>query len=90
METLVLADGTILENSHVILTNIGLFVYISNGFNIKQVFDLLYDASKTATITFHPLGAEEQTFTGYTVLTCVKNEGNGLITAVLEKTQVTE
>lgn len=85
METLTLNDGTILENSHIIQSDNSLFIYISNGFDIKQVFDLMYDPEKTKKIVFSSFGSLAGTYKGYKKLIAVRDEGNGLITAVLGK-----
>ena len=85
METLTLNDGTILENSHVLESNGNLFVYVNGELTIKDVFDLMYDPEKTKKIVFEISGSKAGTYRGYKKLIAVRDEGNGLVTAVLGK-----
>lgn len=78
-----LNDGTVLEDSSAILSG-DLFLYM-NGYGMQEIFDLLIDAEKTKKIIFTQVNGEKVTFTGYKRLTAVRDEGNGLITAVLKK-----
>jgi len=82
-EKLTLNDGTVLEFSSALLSG-NLFLYI-NGSDLKTVFDLLIEPDNTETITYTQNNGEDVVFSGYTKLTAVSDEGNGLITAVLKK-----
>lgn len=84
-EKLILNDGTGFLNSHALESNNNLFVYINDGESgIKDVFDSMYDPEKTAHVVYKYYGATLD-FYGFTKLKAVRDEGNGLITAVLEK-----
>lgn len=78
-----LNDGTVLEDSSAILSD-DLFLYM-NGYGMQEIFELLIDPEKTKKIIFTQVNGEKITFTGYKRLTAVRDEGNGLITAVLKK-----
>ena len=86
-EKLTLNDGTVLENSSVIEDGdtYSLYVYTRNGYTMKEVFDPLYDPEKTGKIIYTQVNGSKTVFTGYTNLTAVRNEGRGLVTAVLRK-----
>lgn len=84
MEKLILKTGTEIEKSSVIESNENLFIYVENGFNIKQVFDSFYDSEATEKIIYS-MDGEESVYEGYNKLVSVRDEGNGLITAVLRK-----
>lgn len=84
-QSLILNDGSIFVNSHVIL-NGTLFVYIKDGVSgLREVFDALIDPLKTAKITFSDYDGTKKVYRGYKKLIAVRDEGNGLITAVLSK-----
>lgn len=83
-ETLTLNDGTVLDNSNVYPDENSLYVYVENGFGLREVFELLIDEEKTQTIIRNTWGQITE-FEGYTKLTAVRDEGKGLITAVLRK-----
>ena len=80
---LTLNDGTVLENSSAILSG-DLFLYM-NGYGLQEVFDLLIDPAKAKKIVYTQVNGEEITFTGFSRLISVRDEDNGLITAVLRK-----
>ena len=84
METLTLNDGTILERSNIIEDR-ELYVYVQNGMTIGNVFNILYDPEKSSEIVYTMNTGTEITYTGYTKLIAVRDEGRGLITAVLRK-----
>lgn len=84
MEKLILNTGTEIEKGSLIESNGSLFVYVENGFNIKQVFDSFYDSEATKKIIYSMDGAES-VYKGYKKLVSVRDEGNGLITAILRK-----
>ena len=84
METLTLNDQTVLENSSAIEDENTLFVYTRNGYDMKFVFDSLYDPEKISTITALSTG-NERIYTGYSRLVAVSNEGHNQVSAVLKK-----
>lgn len=84
METLTLNDQTVLENSSAIEDENTLFVYTRNGYDMKFVFDLLYDSEKISTITAVSPG-DERVYAGYSRLVAVTDEGHGRVSAVLKK-----
>jgi hypothetical protein len=84
MGTIKLKDGTVLENSYVILSGNTLYVYIQDGKTLADVFALLIDPAKTARITTTGNGGNAK-YNGYTKLISVRDEENGTITAVLKK-----
>lgn len=84
METLTLNDGTVLEHSSIIESG-DLFVYVQNGMTIGDVFNAMYDPEKTSKIVYTMNNGTSITYTGYTKLIAVRDEGHGLITAVLRK-----
>ena len=81
-ETLKLNDGSILDGNA--LRSGDLFLYV-NGSDLQTVFNLLIDPEKTKKITYTQVNGEKQIFTGFRRLIAVRDEGNGLITAVLRK-----
>ena len=83
MGTLTLNDGTVLENSSAILSG-DLFLYM-NGHGLQEVFNLLINPDNTTVIIFAQANGEEITFTDFSRLISVRDEDNGLITAVLRK-----
>lgn len=83
MGTLTLNDGTVLEDSNAILSG-DLFLYM-NGYGLQEIFELLIDPEKTKKIIFTQVNGDKVTFTGYKRLIAVRDEDNGLITAVLKK-----
>jgi hypothetical protein len=84
MGTIKLKDGTVLENSYVILSGGVLYVYVQGGCTLAEVFDLLIDPVCTEKITALAAGGETE-YTGYTKLISVRDEENGQITASLRK-----
>lgn len=81
-ETLKLNDGSILDGNALLSGD--LFLYV-NGSDLQTVFSLLIDPNKTKKIVYTMINETKQTFTGYKRLIAVRDEGNGLITAVLRK-----
>ena len=82
-EKLKLNDGTELDNSSAILSG-DLFVYIHDS-NLQTVFDLLIDPENTQKIIYTQANGTSIAYVGYKKLIAVRDEGNGLITAVLRK-----
>lgn len=83
MQTLTFNDGTILENSYAIESDVGLFLYIRSGNTLLEVATLCADPDNTKKIVED--GGEKKTIRGYKKLTAVRDEGSGLITAQLRK-----
>ena len=83
-ETLTLNDGTVLENSYAYEVTGKLYLYIRAGLNIVEVFSLLADPEKTEKIKCNRYGTET-IFEGYEAITCVSDEGDGMITAIMRK-----
>lgn len=84
METLTLNDGTLLSDSSAHQDDARLYVYIRSGAGLQEVFNLLIDPEKTERIVMNAPDFE-RIFEGFTKLTAVTDEGNGMITAVLKK-----
>lgn len=82
-EKLTLNDGTVLENASAIEST-DLFLYI-NGYTMADVFGNLIDPEKTATISYTMMNGDNVIYKNYQHLIAVRDEGNGLITAVLRK-----
>ena len=82
--SLTLNDGTVLTGSTILESSGQLFVYVMNGSGIRDVFNLLIEPTKTCRITAAQ-GGETLVKEGFTKLIAVRDEGNGLITAVLAK-----
>ena len=82
-EKLTMNNGTVLANASAILSG-NLFLYI-HGNDLKTVFDLLIVPENTEKIIYTQNNGEDITFTGFTKLTAVTDEMNGLITAVLRR-----
>lgn len=78
-----LSDGTVLESSSLIESDDRLFLYIRNGYGLREVFEKLIEPANTRTIQATQYGATTAK-EGFTKLICVRDEGNGLITAVLK------
>ena len=71
METLTMNDGTVLEDSHVILNNGLLSFYVQNGMTLPEVYVIFSDPQKTAKITAFRFGAE-RVYEGYTDLNFIQ------------------
>lgn len=82
-EKLTLNDGTVLENASAIEST-DLFLYI-NGYTMADVFGNLIDPEKTATISYTMMNGDIVIYNNYQHLIAVRDEGDGLITAVLRK-----
>lgn len=85
MNTLTLNDGTVLENSYVLENDSNLFVYTQNEYTVKEVCDALYDPEVTKKIVATLIAGDPVTYRGYKKLIAVRDEGHGMITAVLKK-----
>lgn len=82
--TLTLNDGTVMPGSTLLESTGQLFIYVMNGSGIRDVFNLLIEPTKTCRITALASGVTTVK-EGFTRLIAVRDEGNGLITAVLGK-----
>lgn len=86
MGTLTLNDGTVLLNSYALLSTGNLFIYVHHEkIDIAGVFNAFVDPAKTSTIIYTQVNGEKTTFTGYVKLIAVRDEGDGLYTAVLNR-----
>ena len=84
MQTLILSDGTRLENSYAALTVEKLFLYIQNGMNMIQVFQLVSDPEKLDNIIYAS-GDHQEVYGGFTVLEGVSLGVNGVVSVVLRR-----
>lgn len=81
-----LADGTVFQNSYAMISSRLLMVYIQDGVSdLRTVFDALIDPEKTAVVSSVDYAGKETVFRGYTKLIAVRDEGDGLFTAVLDR-----
>ena len=86
MGTLTLNDGTVLLNSYALVSSGSLFVYAqADGMTFVSMCELFCDPAKTAHIVYTQVNGEDITFTGYEKITAIRDEGNGLFTAVLKE-----
>lgn len=83
-EKLTLNDGTVLENASVIRSGVNLFAYVY-GSDLRTVFDLLIEKENTRRIVYTQNNGEAVAFYGFDRLIAVRDEGNDLVTAVLER-----
>ena len=81
-EKLRLEDGTEIAG-RALKSDGRLFLYAYGIDTLRAWFGLVDDAEKTAQITYVMLGGEEKTYAGFTRLIAVRDEGDGLLTAVL-------
>ena len=84
MEKLRLNDGTELENASAILVEPDLFLYV-NGTTMGALFYQVNESRKTRKIVYTQNNGEKPTFEGYTKLKALRDEEDGLVTAVLRK-----
>ena len=84
MEKLRLNDGTEMENASAILAEPDLYVY-ANGLTLGDLFHQLCESRKTRKITYTQNNGEKVLFEGYTKLKALRDEEDGLVTAVLRK-----
>jgi len=82
MQKLTLNDGTVLENSHVILNGSTLWFYLT-GITFTETFNVMNDASRTETITADSFG-DVTAYEGFTDLFCLRREDDGMITGGLK------
>ncbi len=84
MEKLRLNDGTELENASAILMAPDLFLYV-NSTTMGALFYQVNESRKTRKIVYTQNNGEKLTFEGYTKLKALRDEEDGLVTAVLRK-----
>ena len=84
MTKLTLNDGTVLEDASALLSSGNLFLYMYNS-DLRTIFDLLIEPENTEEITYTQVNGEDVVYRGFNKLTAVRDEGGGLITAVLRK-----
>lgn len=83
---LILSNETTFENSHAIENGTNLHIYVQDGKSgIRAVFEAFIEPENTAEIQFENLEGTTVIFQGYNRLIAVRDEGRGLITAVLTK-----
>ena len=86
METLKLNDGTVMENSYALMSSNTLFVYCADeGMTLSGFFALLIDSGNTEKIVYTKINGTEIEFDGFDRLMSVRDEDNGMFTAVLIK-----
>ena len=84
-EEIRLANGDAFVGNVVITDRLFLYMYETD---LRTVFNALIEPENTATIIYKRINDTETTYEGYTKLVSVRDEGNGLITAVLIKERV--
>lgn len=82
-EWMTLNDGTQMAG-HAVEFNGQLFLYVRGEMGLADVFQALIDPERTKKITAERFGVKT-IYRGYKKLTAVRDEGGGLITAVLNK-----
>ena len=82
-ESLTFSNKQVLENSSALKSG-DLFLYL-RGIDLRGAFELLIEPENTAKILYTRPDGSMVLFEGYTKLTAVNDEGEGLITAVLQK-----
>lgn len=78
METLILNDGTVIENAHCIQVSDRLFVYVLEGMNLRRGFELFSDPERVSVIKSNRYG-EEAVFNGFTELQSLSYDGQLVI-----------
>lgn len=79
-EKITLSDGTEFAGYALNIGDLFLYLY---GSTMPVVFNALH--GNTGDIVYTQANGDEVTFTGFTKLVAVRDEGNNLITAVLHK-----
>ena len=82
-ESLTLNDGTVMENARAVQST-DLFLYFT-GYTMKAVFDQLIEPEKTMTIIYTMMNGESVTYNNFQKLIAVRDEGGGLISAVMRE-----
>ena len=84
MENLKLNDGTVLPDCSAMASNTDLFVYLQ-GIAFKTAFQQFVESRKTKKITYTRNGGEKVVFDGFSRLVALRDEDDGMVTAVLRK-----
>ncbi len=84
MQTLILNDGTELENSYAAESIDYLFLYISNGMNLMQVMMLMVDPGKINRIVY-AAGDQRTEYNDYTTVSSITEEYGGMISVRLRR-----
>ena len=82
-ETIMLADGTLIENAHGLESSGMLFVYILGTEDLRTYFDLFIEPENLTVIHENRYG-QEKDYTGYTDLYSITKE-NGNVNLALRK-----
>lgn len=85
-ENLKLNNGTVFNNSYAIFSSPYLFLYINDGSSLQDVFDLLIVPANTEQIVYTQNNGDAITYAGFEKLICVRDQENGMITAMLRRT----
>lgn len=84
--TLTLSDGTVFQNSYAMISSRLMMVYIQDETSdLRVVFEAFIDSEKTTVVTSVDYDGKETVIRGYTKLISVRDEGDGLFTAVLDR-----
>lgn len=84
--TLTLSDGTVFQNSYAMISSRLMMVYVQDGISdLRAVFESFIDSAKTTAVTSVDYSGAETVIRGYTKLIAVRDEGDGLFTAVLDR-----
>ena len=80
---LILNDGTVIEDGRAGYST-GSVVLMFTGYTLQEAIGIVFDPSKTSRITFQ-YGEMEDVYEGYTNCVNVGIDGDGEITAIMEK-----
>ena len=84
-ETLTLNDGSFILKARAIVDGRTLWFYVEHdGATLGEIFELMNDPEKTATITADEYGVVTE-YQGFTDLFCIRKEENGQINGGLKK-----
>lgn len=84
-EEIRLANDAVFVGTVLITDRLFLYMYETD---MRTVFNALIEPENTGEIIYKMINGTEVTYEGYTKLVSVRDEGNGLITAVLIKERV--
>ena len=73
METITLADGTVIENAHLLEDDDNLYFYVPPTMTMAEVFNLMNDETKTAVIKGFRYQVET-VYRGYTDLWSISRD----------------
>ena len=83
METLTLADGTVIQAAHAMESGGGLWFYVNSGMTLDAVYQLMSNPEKTRTVTALRFG-EKTVYAGYTDLQSIRKD-EGQVSGCLRK-----